>query len=84
MTIVLNVWRVMDNTTSIYESRSEAILGIGPDLENPVPKSPDFSDLPSIEDIFVAKRSYDFVLHTQPAQGCSFHFWAPKYSGELS
>ena len=51
------------------------------DLDNFVSKPSKNSDLPSIEDIFVAKRSYDFVLHTQPAQGCFFHFWAPKCSG---
>ena len=68
----------------IYESRSEAILGIYPNRDNPVRKPADFCDLPSIEDIFVAKRSYDFVLRTQPAQGCLFHFWAPKCSGGLS
>ena len=51
------------------------------DLDNFDSKPSKNSDLPSIEDIFVAKRSYDFVLHTQPAQGCFFHFWAPKCSG---
>ena len=41
-------------------------------------------DLPSIEDIFVTNRSYDFILHTQPAQGWFFHFWAPKCRGSSS